>query len=68
MKRLLILLIFVFVSGIAFTSCRDSNKADAADMEVKENGDKVKIKTDDKTIKIKKDEDGNVTKKVKTHN
>jgi hypothetical protein len=73
MKRFFKSALFLMTIGIMLVSCRETKENDEMDdmnteLNVNEPGDKVKIKTDDKKVKIKVDEDGNVTKKVKTDN
>lgn len=61
---------------ISLVACRDTDTVEDdeirteadADVNVNEDGSKVKIKTDDTKIKIETDDEGNVTKKVKTDN
>lgn len=77
MKNLLIAGCAMFIVAISFTSCRDTEEKtqkeqlieeaqeDNANIEVKNNGDKVKIKNaDGSETKIKTDDDGDV--KIKT--
>ncbi|CAN5303013.1 hypothetical protein BH23BAC2_BH23BAC2_08430 [soil metagenome] len=60
--------------SLSLVSCRETTTATdddlrtEADINVSEDGSKVKIKTDDKKVKIKTDDEGNVTKKVKIDN
>lgn len=66
--------LLVMAMSISLVSCRETNTATDddlrtnADININEDGSKVKIKTDDKKVKIKTDDDGNTTKKVKTTN
>lgn len=76
MKSFLKPFFYASVISLALVSCRETNEADdldqlraeGVDVDVNENGQKIKIKTDDKKIKIKTDDDGNVKKKVKIEN
>ena len=65
--------LLLMAMSISLVACRetttetddDLRTETNADIDVNDDGSKVKIKTDDSKVKIKTDEDGTVTKKVK---
>lgn len=69
MKRFFKSALMLMAISIMLVSCRDTDKAkndgDEINTELMNEGDKVKIKTDDKKVKIKVEEDGDIKKKVK---
>lgn len=63
MKNFFKTTLFLFAISIAVVSCRDAEAHDDVDTE-----STVKYKDGDTKVKIKTDEDGEVTKKVKIDN
>ncbi|RMA57601.1 hypothetical protein [Ulvibacter antarcticus] len=74
MKKIAFIALTALFLGTSLTSCREQKseketlieemKADGADIKIKDGGDKIKMETDDKEVKIKTDDDGNVKIKV----
>tara|TARA_R110002020_G_scaffold98208_2_gene233910 strand:+ start:1137 stop:1367 length:231 start_codon:yes stop_codon:yes gene_type:complete len=73
MKKYIPALLLVFSLTFSFTSCREKTekeeiveemKDDGAEMKVKDGGDKIKMETEDKEVKIKTTDDGET--KIKT--
>jgi len=70
MKNIIKIASFLFITAVAFTSCRDENTAEETADEMIENADKVDVKEDKVKIenedgsetKIKYDDNGNVEK------
>lgn len=64
MKKLAYILILALFVGLNFTSCREKTqeekliqemKDQGAEIKVKDDGDKIKMETEDTKVKIKKD-------------
>ncbi|SDB55171.1 hypothetical protein SAMN03097699_2082 [Flavobacteriaceae bacterium MAR_2010_188] len=76
MKKVFFLIMMSLFVSTSFLSCREKSekeklieemKDEGADIDVSEDGDKIKMETDDKSVKIKED-DGDTKIKVKTDN
>ena len=77
MKKIALITLTTLFIGTSFTSCREKKEEmseseeiiqemneDGADIKIKDDGDKIKMETEDKEVKIKVDDDGEV--KIKT--
>ena len=79
MKKVVRTLAVAAILAVSLTSCRDENKetktvegvevSKDADIDVSDDGKKIKIEDGETDVKIKRDEDGNIEKKkIETEN
>lgn len=77
MKKVIFMTFMALFLSISITSCREQTEKErvieemqdkGADVKVNKDGDKIKMETDDKKVKIKDEGNGDVKIKEKTKN
>lgn len=77
MKKVIFMSFMALCMATSFTSCReqsekekvmDEMRDEGADIDVSEDGDKIKMETENREVKIKTDDEGDVKIKDKTEN